>query len=101
MIRCHAIASSTVLLFTFSDAACAQGLDGAAQGNSMTPLLIITCSVIGLVILFFGIASMVSSRRIKKKGISPAAPTDAVAAVASFEKARSVAKAADQAQKEI
>lgn len=66
--------------------------------NSVTPLWIVTLSVIGLVILFFGIASLFSSRRVRRKDASPAAPTEAVAAVASLEKARSIAKAADQAQ---
>ena len=68
--------------------------------NSVTGLWIITVSVIGLVILFFGIAKLVSSRRVTRKHGSPAVPAGAVAAVASLEQARSVAKAADQAQDE-
>ena len=61
--------------------------------NSMTPLLIITLSVIGLTILFFGIASMVKRR---KRVPTTDQAADAAVAVASMEKAKIVAKKAEQ-----
>ena len=61
--------------------------------NSMTPLLIITLAVIGLTILFFGIASMVKRR---KRQPTTDQAAEAAVAVASMEKAKMVAKKAEQ-----
>ena len=61
--------------------------------NSMTPLLIITLTVIGLTILFVGIASMVKRR---KRTPTTDQAADAAVAVASMEKAKIVAKKAEQ-----
>ena len=61
--------------------------------NSMTPLLIMTLTVIGLVIVLFGIASMVKRR---KRLPTTDQAADAAVAVASLEKAKVVAKKAEQ-----
>ena len=61
--------------------------------NSLTPLLIITLTVIGLTVLFFGIASMVKRR---KRLPTTEQTADAAVAVASMEKAKAVAKQAEQ-----
>lgn len=95
-----AAAGATSMFLALTGYAAAQAPSTTAQADSMTPLWIMTISVIGLVILFFAIASMVSKRRASpnRPDSSVIAPTEAVAAVASLDKARSIAKAADQAQ---
>ena len=95
-----AAAGTTSMLLALSGHAVAQAPSKTAQADSMTPLWIMTISVLALVVLFCAIASLVSSRRVggSRSNSSKGLPNEAVAAVASLEKARLVAKAADQAQ---
>ncbi len=62
----------------------------------MTPLLIVTLSVIGLVIVFFGVAWLASSSRTKRgpKAGQISMPQAVAGAIALYDPARTIAGAA-------
>jgi hypothetical protein len=68
----------------------------------MTALWIITLTVIGLVLVFGGIASLVSRKRTPPRTAhgGPKTPAEAVGAVASLEKAEVIAKKAHDASEQ-
>lgn len=85
------------ILLGLAGPAWAQG--ATADPNSTSRLWIITLAVIGLVILFVGIASLLKRRTRQLRSVQgmPKTEAEAVGAVASLEKAREIASKAHDA----
>ncbi|MDO9384512.1 MAG: hypothetical protein Q7T86_16805 [Hyphomicrobiaceae bacterium] len=89
-----------VLFLALTHVAYAAQESATPDPNSLRPLLIITLSVLALVAVFFAIAAAVGRRRHKptRTEALPQTSMEAVSAVASLEKARTIAKTAKNAQ---
>lgn len=74
----------------------------ATDNTSMTALWIITLTVIGLVIVFGGIASMVSRKRKQPRTAhgEPKTPAEVAGAVASLETAGAIAEKAHESSEQ-